>query len=154
MADIRMITSIKDVELEMMNAYYRAQNLIIRAFSMLGEKCVIEARDRPQENSWFDQSGNLRSSIGYVVVCEGEIIHYSDFNQVKQGSEGTLEGKELAKELAKNHIKGYALIVVAGMNYAEYVESLDNKVVLASAELFAEKELPNMMKKLKEQIAR
>ena len=130
----------------------RADMLTIRAFSNLGEMCVIEARDRPQESSWFDQSGNLRSSVGYVIVHNGKIIKYSEFNQVKQGTDGIKEGKELAKELAKQYTSGYALIVVAGMNYAEYVEAMDNKNVLASAELLARRELPKMMMKLKKQI--
>lgn len=131
----------------------RAEMLTIRALAYLGEKCVIEAKDRPQEASWFDQSGNLRSSVGYVIVANGKIIQYSSFNQVKQGSEGVKEGKELAEELAKKYSKGYALIVVAGMNYAELVEAMDNKVVLASAELFARQELPKMMEKLRMQIS-
>lgn len=131
----------------------RVEMLTIRALAYLGEKCVIEARDRPQEASWFDQSGNLRSSIGYVIVHNGKIIKYSEFNQVKQGTDGIKEGKELAKELAKQYTSGYALIVVAGMNYAELVEAMDNKNVLASAELFARGELPKTMVKLKNQLA-
>lgn len=130
----------------------RVNMLAIRALSYLGELCIIEAKDRPQELSWFDQSGNLRSSIGYVIVHNGKIIKYSTFNQVKQGTDGIKEGKELATEIAKQYVSGYALIVVAGMNYAELVEAMDNKNVLASAELFARKELPKMMMKLKTQI--
>lgn len=131
----------------------RADMLTIRALSLLGEMCVIEAKDRPQESSWYDQSGNLRSSIGYVIVRDGKIVTYSEFNQVKQGSDGVKEGKELAKELAKKYTSGYALIVVAGMNYAELVEAMESKNVLASAELFAKQEMPKMMAKLKTQIA-
>lgn len=37
----------------------RTENLIVHALSYLGELCVIEARDRPQEVSWIDRSGNL-----------------------------------------------------------------------------------------------
>lgn len=132
----------------------RVEMLTIRALSYLGEQCVIEAKNRTQEVSWFDQSGNLRSSIGYVIVANGRIVQYSDFNQVKQGFDGVKEGKELAEELARKYSSGYALIVVAGMNYAELVEAMDNKVVLASAELFARQEITNMMVKLKTQIAK
>lgn len=132
----------------------RANMLTIRALSYFGEMCVVEARDRPQESSWFDQSGNLRSSIGYVIVHNGKIIRYSDFNQVKQGTDGVKEGKELAKELARQYTSGYSLIVVAGMNYAEYVEAMDNKNVLASTELWARDQLPVMLAKLKNQIAK
>lgn len=151
---IRMTTPMREINALIKAEAERVEKLTIRAISYLGEQCVIEAKDRPQDASWFDHSGNLRSSIGYVIVANGRIVQYSDFNQVKQGSEGVKEGKELAEELARKYSSSYALIVVAGMNYAELVEAMDNKVVLASAELFARQEISNMMIKLKTQIAR
>lgn len=132
----------------------RANMLTIRALAYLGEQCVMKARDRSGEESWFDQSGNLRSSIGYVIAQRGKIVKYSAFNQVKQGSDGTRAGKELAEELVGNYSNDYVLVVVAGMNYAELVEAMDSKDVLASTELWARKELPSMMEKLKKQIAK
>lgn len=148
-----MTTPMNEIDAIIKTEIERADMLTIRALSLLGEMCIIEAKDRPQESSWYDQSGNLRSSIGYVIVRDGKIITYSEFNQVKQGNDGVKEGKELAKDLAKKYTNGYALIVVAGMNYAEFVEAMENKNVLASAELFARQELPKMMAKLKTQIA-
>lgn len=148
-----MTTPMSEINAAIQAETERVEMFTIRTLAYLGEKCVIEARDRPQEASWFDQSGNLRSSIGYVIVHNGKIIKYSEFNQVKNGTDGPMEGKELAEELAKKHTSGYALIVVAGMNYAELVEAMDNKNVLASAELFARGELPKMMVKLKNQLA-
>lgn len=151
---IRMTTPMSDIDALIKAEAERVHMLTIRALSYLGEKCVIEAKGRSQESSWFDQSGNLRSSIGYIIVANGRIIQYSGFNQIKQGNDGVKEGKELAVELASKFSTGYALIVVAGMNYAELVEAMENKVVLASAELLARQELPNMMSKLKSQIAK
>lgn len=148
-----MTTPMSEINAAIQAEIERADMLTIRALSLLGEMCVIEAKDRPQESSWYDQSGNLRSSIGYVIVRDGKIVTYSEFNQVKQGSDGVKEGKELAQELAKKYTSGYALIVVAGMNYAELVEAMESKNVLASAELFARQEMPKMMAKLKTQIA-
>ena len=127
--------------------------LTIRALSYLGELCVIEARNRPKEISWVDRTGNLRSSVGYIIAKGGKIIKYSDFQQVKAGSEGVDEGKKFAEMLAKQSLSSYVLVVVAGMNYAEYVESMENKDVLASAELYARRNLPTIMEKLKRQIA-
>jgi hypothetical protein len=150
----KMTTPMSEINAAIQAEAKRVEKLTIRTLSYLGEQCVIEAKDRPQESSWFDQSGNLRSSIGYVIVHNGRIIQYSDFNQVKQGSEGVKTGKELAEELADEYSSGYALIVVAGMNYAELVEAMDNKNVLASAELFARQEMPKMMMKLTTQIIR
>ena len=116
--------------------------------------CVAETRDRAQEESWFNQTGNLRSSVGYVVVAHGRIVKSSDFATVLHGSEGSRAGKALAEERAKKYSNGYALIVVAGMNYAGLVEARDNKSVLASAELLAHAEFYNVMEKLRNQVAK
>lgn len=150
---IKMTTPISAIEAYINAELNRIHSLTVRMLCFLGEKCVIEARDRSSEASWFDQSGNLRSSIGYVVVCNGHIVNIGDFTLVKNGTDGAKEGKTLAEKLAKNYKQGYALIVVAGMNYAVYVEALENKVVLTSAELLAKRELPLMVEKLKTQIA-
>lgn len=40
-------------------------------------------------------------------------------------------------ELAKEYSQVYALVVVAAMNYADFVEAKENKDVLASTELWA-----------------
>ena len=150
---IKLVTSESAIHDAILKEIERVNILTIRALSRLGEECVIEARVRSAEESWIDRSGNLRSSIGYVIASEGRIIKYSDFTVVKNGTEGPEAGKTLAEEIARKYRSGYALVVVAGMNYAEYVEAMDNKVVLASAELFARQRLPSMMQKLKSQIA-
>lgn len=151
---VKMVTPIVEIDKFLNSEAERVHRLVVRTLCNLGEQCIIEARGRTQEESWMDQTGNLRSSIGYVLVYDGDVINTSGFNQVKQGSAGAKEGRQLAEELARKHIKGYALIVVAGMNYAAYVEAISNKVVLTSAELFAQKELPEMMQKLKTQLAK
>ena len=40
-------------------------------------------------------------------------------------------------DLAKEYSQVYALVVVAAMNYADFVEAKENKAVLASTELWA-----------------
>ena len=151
---MKMTTPISVIDRALAQAMQEAKRKVVRMLAFLGEKCIIEARDRSQEESWYDQTGNLRSSIGYVIVMEGRIVSMSDFKQVRNGTQGPVEGKALAKKLASNYKTGFALIVVAGMHYAAYVEAMDNKVVLTSAELLARRELPGMMRQLKTQIAR
>lgn len=151
---IRMTTKLSEVHDMLMREAERVERLTIRALSKLGEQCVTKIRDRAGDKSWYDQTGNLRSSVGYVIAHNKNIIQYSSFNQVKQGSEGVKTGKDLAKELAKRYSNNYVLIVVAGMNYAEFVEAMDNKDVLASTELWAREQVPLMLEKLKRQIAK
>ncbi len=151
---IRMTTKLSEVHDMLMREAERVERLTIRALSKLGEQCVTKIRDRAGDKSWYDQTGNLRSSVGYVIAHNKNIIQYSTFNQVKQGSEGVKTGKDLAKELAKRYSNNYVLIVVAGMNYAEFVEAMDNKDVLSSTELWVKEQVPLMLEKLKRQIAK
>ena len=149
-----MTTKLSEVHDMLMREAERVERLTIRALSKLGEQCVTKIRDRAGDKSWYDQTGNLRSSVGYVIAHNKNIIQCSTFNQVNQGSEGVKTGKDLAKELAKRYSNNYVLIVVAGMNYAEFVEAMDNKDVLASTELWAREQVPLMLEKLKRQIAK
>lgn len=123
---------------------------IVRAFSYLGEKCVKRVRDRTGDESWFDQTGNLRSSIGYAIYEEGKVMIESAFEQVGKGKQGSNEGRKLISDLASKYSQTYALVVVAGMEYAEYVEAMKNKDVLASTEIWAKGKMKEYLEKAKE----
>lgn len=110
---------------------------LISAFSKLGEESTARVRDRSAEESWIDHTSNLRSSIGYAVYYHGLKEIESAFATLGMGSEGSAEGRRMVKELASEYSKVYALVVVAGMNYADFVEAKENKDVLASTELWA-----------------
>lgn len=122
----------------------RIEQLIIYNLSYVGEQCLTEARNT---NSYKDQTGNLRSSIGYTIVKDGRVIRQSDFAVVRKGSEGKSEGEQFARSLASKFPEGIVLIVVAGMNYASYV-SAKGYNVLDSAELLADRLVPSILKQL------
>lgn len=128
---LRKVSSFFDTVLDVL------RDEITKALSSLGEECVRIARDRSEDESWYNRSGNLRSSIGNGVYAEGRKVMSSVFSQVLEGAEGSERGKRLIEELAAEYSKVYALAVVAAMPYADYVEAMENKVVLASAELWA-----------------
>lgn len=123
---------------------------IKRTLSYLGEQCRTRIRDRSQEESWIDHTGNLRSSIGYAVFAYGKKVMEGAFEVVKEGKEGKEAGKRYVKELAEEFSKVYALVVVAGMSYAEYVEAIESKDVLASTELWARARIDEYMQKTQE----
>lgn len=127
---------------------------IVRAFSYLGEQCIKRIRDRDGKSSWFDQTGNLRSSIGYAVYADGYKVIESAFQQVLNGAEGASEGRKMIEDLASKYSEAYALVVVAGMEYADYVEAKDNKDVLATTELWAKQEVERYLKKALERAQR
>ncbi len=114
---------------------------IARAFSYLGEQCISRIRDRTGEESWYDQTGNLRSSIGYAIYQNGNVAIESSFNQILNGAQGVNEGKKTIIELAAKYANNqYTLVILAGMEYAEYVEAMNGKDVLASMELWERRE--------------
>ena len=135
----------------------RAQRMVERYLEEL-DKLGYDAngyiRNRTAEESWKDGSGNLRSSIGYIVVRDGEICKSGGFERVngpkrdKSSEDGSAEGRSYAERLAANYPTGYALIVVAGMEYAAYVEAKANKDVLAGGEIFLKKEVRKLVRRL------
>lgn len=127
---------------ELMNALPSIiEEEIVRAFSYLGELCVTKIRNRGPKESWFDQTGNLRSSIGYAVYGDGRRVIESAFDVVKSGSDGPTAGRRMIDNLAERYAETYALVVVAGMEYADAVEARDNKDVLATTYLWAKQEV-------------
>lgn len=138
--------TMSDFRREIEKRMIRIDKAIILNLQVLGEELVNHARTL---DTYKDQTGNLRASIGYVLVVNGKIYtHY--FPDTKIGAQ---TGRKLADQLANKAFKGYALIVVAGMDYAAAVESKGFDV-LASAELLASRELPKLKQKLKRQIDR
>jgi len=136
--------SYPDIEAAIEKKIEAKKNAVIKAMIYIGKMCVNEARSL---NTYKDQTGNLRSSIGFLVINDGSVVSQSNFPVVKKGAEGKEEGKTFIKTLIAEHSNGTFLIVVAGMQYASYVEAM-NLDVLSSAELLAERKVPEMLKQL------
>lgn len=129
-------------------------NEIIRALTYLGEQCVKRIRDRSPEDSWFDQTGNLRSSIGYAVLDHGRKTIVSAFDSIGGATDGPAKGQQLIESLTSQYADVYALLVVAGMEYAEFVEAKDNKDVLAATDLWAKQQIQTYMEKAMERASK
>mgnify|MGYP002623257390 CR=1 FL=1 len=115
----------------------RYRRTVLRTLQYIGERAITVARTTAMKGKDFtNQTGNLRSSIGYVVVYNGQIVQKSGFATVNEGSTGSATGVSLAERLAREAERGYVLIVVAGMHYAKYV-SAKGYDVLDSAEMTA-----------------
>jgi len=87
-----------------------------------------------KSRDWKDQTGNLRSSIGYVISENGTIVGSSAFAAVKEGGEGSSKGRTLAQSLAASGSGDMNAVVVAGMHYAKYLAAKGYDV-LDSAEI-------------------
>lgn len=113
----------------------RAEDEILKKLSFIGENAVNDARGN---GDYLDNTGNLRSSIGYTILKNGETVRTSSFDRVKQeASKAKRESTKLLDELRTKFNTGFVLIVVAGMDYAVTVEARGRNV-LSSSKLLAE----------------
>lgn len=102
---------------------------MILVMQYTGEQFVKDARQMTRSEGGFgDVTGNLRSSIGYFILKDGQII------------KSNLKGKALGKSAAQQFVDslpkktGFQLIGIAGMNYASLVESKGKNVISIQAE--------------------
>jgi len=131
------------------DAYLRQQiqkkeKAIINLFNFIGISCINNARD---VGTYHDVTGNLRNSIGYIVVKDGRSVGGATFDMKEDGWDGKAAGEQLLQKQIAKFPHGIVLIVVAGMNYASAVEAR-NLNVLTSAELLAEQLVPQLMRQL------
>ncbi len=94
-----------------------------------------------------DQTSNLKGSIGAVVLKDGKPVSYRGFDS--DGKEGNAIGLEFINALLDSVGSGYVILVVAGMQYAAYVEDISNKNVLKKTELKMRKGLPIILGRIK-----
>jgi hypothetical protein len=118
------------------------ENEMLQRLHKLGQDCVNRAK---LEGSYTDQTTNLRNSIGYAIIKDGQVINTSF------GSAATATAQKIANARAKNVRKGYGLVVIAGMDYALHVEAQSYNV-LSSAELFATNEMPKLIARMKKAV--
>lgn len=113
-----------------------------RGLHIIGGKAVNEARNN---HGYTDRTGNLTASMGYMVAENGTVSGNGGF---EGGRLGEQEGHKKAEALATadDNLK---LVVVAGMDYASYVEHghtakggryVQGRAVLAGAELLVKAE--------------
>lgn len=145
---IKLTTPQSKIDKYIKQQLIRQERALLNTLMYVGQQCVNTARTN---GSYTDQTGNLRSSIGYVVAVDGKVIGGSSFDVVKGGADGGSTGKACATEIVSHYPKSTVLIVVAGMHYAEYVAAT-GRDVLASAELKAQELIPKLLKQLENQI--
>lgn len=121
----------------------RLEKATIFLLQSLGEDLAKYAKDH---HNYQDQTGNLTNSIGYAVVRQGKIVTYG--GEVQPG-EGAAEGLKVATQMAATLPNSFSLIIVAGMNYAAYVEAKGYNVILP-AQFKAIKDFPLAVARLQE----
>lgn len=110
----------------------QAEKKILLFLQAGGERFVKYAREN---GSYEDRTGNLRSSIGYIIVKNGDIV-MENFKASKTGSDrknGLAKAKQLAEDISLAYPEEHVLIGVVGMEYAFSVESKGYEVATGSS---------------------
>lgn len=144
--------SIDELHNELEEKYRRRVDAINYLLCYVGETAVKLARSNPMPNAFGDVTGNLRSSIGYVVLNDGIPVKTGIPLQYGgpqgDGGKGEAQWREVLDELIPKHSKGQVLLVIAGMNYASYVEEVHGKDVLSYSATEAGALAEELLKKL------
>lgn len=115
---------------------------ILQALDAVGSRAVDLAI---KTKTYKDNTGNLTASIGYGVYHKGVERHIGGFG----GGKGEQEGlNKLASVAAQHRNKSLVLIIVAGMEYALYVER-NGYVILDGASVRLDNILREELNKVK-----
>ena len=138
-------TDIRKLKAKYIEQKKELTDLIVLRFQQIGEEAVKIAREG---GTYHDVTGNLRSSIGYLILVDGKAVITGASKQYAgsqgDGSKGVAEAQQLMQKLKAKYPWGIILILCAGMEYAAFVENVKHKDVLTSAEHAAE----NLVKQL------
>lgn len=141
------VDSVERVLTLLVRANEEVENAVAEVYSEVGRDAVDGIRNGTMSN-WQDQTGSLRSSVGCVVARRGRIISEHGFGAVLGGAQGASKGRRLARKLAAEHsAKDFCLVIVAGEEYAVYVEAVEGKAVLAQGRLYVERNIPQMLER-------
>ncbi len=124
---LKPLFSNSDLDRWMDKFHENAEAALHEKLKETGEMFVKLARE---SGTYQDQTGNLRSSIGYVIVKNGTVLD-KNFAQAGKGtdpSKGAPAAEKLAARIALG-MPGFVLIGVAGMNYSAAVEAKGFEVI-------------------------
>lgn len=121
---------------------------VLGILQRVGEEFVTDARSALNINAgafpkgdFTDQTANLRSSIGYFLLRDGEVLTE---NVTGEAAEGVAAAKATLSQLRNR--RGYTVMGVAGMEYATYLESMGYNVI-SSQNLNLIVDLTDLLKK-------
>lgn len=135
-------TTNKEIAQMLLSAIDEEMEESIAIASKIGEDALAISR---REHDYETQTGNLQSSCGFAITYNGKVMSKTPFTPEPgpnnpDGETGSQKGQAYLEECMKSRLdNGVTLIMVAGMEYAGYVEDKGYDV-LRSAEAHVEQE--------------
>lgn len=103
---------------------------LVMVTARVGEKFISDARNSLRidtgafpHGDYTDRTGNLRSSIGYAVLVDSEVI----VSKIPENNEGRAAFINIIASLP--YARGLVFVGMAGMEYASYLEAMGYNVI-------------------------
>lgn len=133
----------QEIDALLKEQYDEMDRQTLEAFKRVLERALaIQRAKMRQDGGYNDDTGQLRSSTGGIIYRDGKVL-FEDFQLSPYGSDkapGLKEGRDLA--FAQLRVsKGWGITIVAGMEYASWVESRYSLTVISEARKEVEKSL-------------
>ncbi len=133
----------KAIQQYILNYSKIVERVLIREMQIVVARLENHAKDNA---GYKDQTGNLKNSIGGLVLKDGVPIEYSGFG----GGEGGGTGRSFINSLISSYGSGFVILIVAGMEYATYVENKHQLNVLKKSELLLPSEMNKMFTRIEQ----
>ena len=138
---------LKVIKKQIADSKYNYEKALIYQLEYAVEEFINHAKDNGE---YTDRTSNLRSSIGGAVIKNGKAVSYKGFEIIGEQEDGVETGMEfLNKKIEEFRGSGIGIILVAGMEYAGYVEDYRGKNVIKKTELHALQEMPKLIRQVK-----
>lgn len=145
MIGIEATYKMRDVEAYIDKKSQEWYNRILESLRQKGRDFTSKARARTKVEGGFNNiTWNLRESIGYLLIHDGKVIE-SFFPKIAEANGGAVTGDAFARQISTDNYfdKGIVLLMVAGMDYASFVQNRGIDV-LDTSSLEFEKELQRL----------
>lgn len=134
--------NLRQIYSRLKSAEIKVSDSVLSALDIAGLEIVNVAR---RTKTYEDRTGDLSASIGYGVYTYGKAYSIGGF----LGGQGEQSGQQKLIEIAGLYTHSrYVLLVVAGMEYAAYVER-KGYIVLDAAKLQADSIIANALNNIK-----
>lgn len=119
-----------DIDKLFAGVYAKVEDIQEAVIEAIKAACLQTVKNARGLNTYKDRSGLLRSSIGFVIYDHGnKVLDNFEATNGEKGSEGAALGRSVAEQAAASWPDCIVAVVVAGADYALYVESKGYDVI-------------------------
>ena len=119
-----------DIDKLFEGVYAKVEDIQDAVIEAIKDACLQTVANARRLYTYKDKTTLLRSSIGFVIYDHGtKVADNFEARNGEKGSEGAALGRKVAEQAAASWPNSIVAVVVAGADYALYVESKGYDVI-------------------------